>query len=639
MDWLVFDVEGDGLDATRLYCISWAHSSGAKGTATEAADCARIFERFERSVLVGHNIIRWDIPTIERLLGIDLSTRVLIVDTLATGWVLDPDRERHGLESYGVTFGIEKPHISDWEGLKLEDYVHRCEEDVRINVCVWKSHLEKLEALYDDPQDAISFLRYLQFKMGCARLQEESGWKLDVRAATEELRNLNEERERRQSDLAKVMPNVPTWDTKHPPKRMLKANGQPSELAKRWFDFVEFHGLPRSHVEPIEYIRGYEPPNPGSYSQIKDWLFSIGWKPRTFKYVRDTNTGKMRDVPQISLPNGGGICPSVSDLADDNPDVHVLVGFGALSHRIPVLGGFLRDAKDGRLSAKVAGLTNTLRFKHSEIVNLPKSDKPYAMGIRSSLVTDDGDELCGADMVSLEDRIKQHYIYEHDPKYVQELNRSDYDPHLDIALMANLMTKDEVEWYKYVDGLPEAKRKELSPDDLSDFKALKSLRGIAKNGNYACQYGPPRLVLTCGIDHNLATTLHKSYWKKNWAIREVAKRQKVKTIKVAGVESMWLLNPVSGYWYSLRTEKDIFSTLVQGTAAFVFDMWLRYVLRERPQLTGQFHDEIVLSVKKGFRKQAEDLLNNALKETNDILGLNRQLSIQVQFGNNYADIH
>lgn len=636
MEWTLFDVEGDGLDATKLHCLSWCDDGDNRGTEVSYSGMSDLVSDKKRHVLVGHNIIRWDIPTLERILQIDLSDKFL-VDTLALAWVLDPDRAKHGLESYGEDFGIEKPHIDDWENQSLDDYVHRCQTDVRINEALWKSQLERLSQLYDEPQDLLAYLRYISFKMGCARLQEESGWKLDEERVHTELKALTEERDKKFAELSRVMPDVPIRDIKSPPKRMLKGDGQPSELAKKWFLFLDREGLPRDHGEPVEYISGYEPPNPNSSDQKKDWLFSLGWKPRTFKYVRDTKTGEMRDIPQINLPNGGGICPSVLDLADDHPDVGVLAGYGVLSHRIGILNGFLRDVVDGRLKAKVAGLTNTLRFKHAEIVNLPKAEKLYAEGIRSCLVADEGEELCGADQSSLEDRIKQHYIFDYDPEYVHELNKPDYDAHLDIAGLVYDLSKhkegispDHVRVYKAGDK----SNKEL-------YNGIKNKRGIFKNGNYACQYGamPPRLVLTCDIDLKTAQLLYDAYWKRNWAIKEVAKNQKVKTIKVAGRQEMWLLNPVSGFWYSLRAKKDIFSTLVQGTAAYVFDLWVRELLKERPQLTGQFHDEIILSIKKGFRQQATDLLNRSIQKTNTLLQLNRELDISIQFGDNYGEIH
>jgi DNA polymerase I-like protein with 3'-5' exonuclease and polymerase domains len=102
---------------------------------------------------------------------------------------------------------------------------------------------------------------------------------------------------------------------------------------------------------------------------------------------------------------------------------------------------------------------------------------------------------------------------------------------------------------------------------------------------------------------------------------------------------MWLRNPINGFYYSLRYEKDIFSTLVQGSASYVFDLWVKEFRKERTQLTAQFHDEVVLCIREGAEKKAANLLQSAIKRVNDRLKLNRELAIDVQFGKTYADIH
>lgn len=156
---------------------------------------------------------------------------------------------------------------------------------------------------------------------------------------------------------------------------------------------------------------------------------------------------------------------------------------------------------------------------------------------------------------------------------------------------------------------------------------------IEHRGQYGA--GVSRLALTCDCDIETAKKVHETYWKRNWAIKAVAKEQVTK--KCDG--RLWLFNPISGFWYSLRTEKDIFSTLVQGSAAYCFDRWLAEVLQRRPQITGQFHDEFILCVKKGNREAVSDFLEECIQEVNSKLKLNRELSISIQFGESYADIH
>ena len=92
-------------------------------------------------------------------------------------------------------------------------------------------------------------------------------------------------------------------------------------------------------------------------------------------------------------------------------------------------------------------------------------------------------------------------------------------------------------------------------------------------------------------------------------------------------------------WYWLKTDKDRFSTLNQGTGTFCFDMWIRHVLARRRQLTGQAHDEGIWEIKVGYREQATKLLKDAIAQVNQKLKLNRELDVGVQFGRTYADIH
>lgn len=133
----------------------------------------------EADVLIGHNITRFDIPVIERLL--DIKVKAELIDTLALSWYLYPKRLKHGLEDWGEYFGVPKPKVDDWENLPLEEYVNRCQEDVKINKNLWKKIMKDLKKLYNGNMSEIKRLaRYLQFKMDCAREQERSQWKLDV---------------------------------------------------------------------------------------------------------------------------------------------------------------------------------------------------------------------------------------------------------------------------------------------------------------------------------------------------------------------------------------------------------------------------------------------------------------------------
>jgi CRISPR/Cas system endoribonuclease Cas6 (RAMP superfamily) len=96
-------------------------------------------------------------------------------------WVINLDRPSHGLESFGVDFGVPKPVITDWEGLTKEEYAHRCEEDVKINWLLWQNLIKRYKMIYGKEKETMDkFFQYLTFKMKSAYLAEEAGWRIDI---------------------------------------------------------------------------------------------------------------------------------------------------------------------------------------------------------------------------------------------------------------------------------------------------------------------------------------------------------------------------------------------------------------------------------------------------------------------------
>jgi hypothetical protein len=134
-----------------------------------------------------------------------------------------------------------------------------------------------------------------------------------------------------------------------------------------------------------------------------------------------------------------------------------------------------------------------------------------------------------------------------------------------------------------------------------------------------------------------AEKLLKAFWKINWAVLEVAANAKKKTVN----GQMWVRNPVNKYWYSLRHDKDVWSTLNQGTGAYCFDQWVAHYLSRRPNIIGQFHDESINSLPdtEGEKQEHEEVLQWAIEKVNQKLQLNVDLGVDVQFGYRYSDIH
>jgi len=613
----VFDIETDGLldEMTKIHVLSYS-CDGKDIISTGDYDEMREFFATHH-YLIGHNIIRFDIPAVEKILGIKVNAK--LVDTLALSWYLNFDRPKHGLESYGEDYGVPKPVIKDWNTLTYEEYAYRCSEDVKINSRLWRDIWHKLNKLYQDEGEMDRFIQYLSFKMDCAREQEALRWKLDVertQAAYDEIMALKQEKE---EQLADAMPRRILTAIRTKPKVMYKKDGNLSSHGERWTALCAENKMPIS-AEQMTVVVGDELANPNSNDQVKDWLYSLGWNPRTWKFLRDKVTGDERKIEQVR--KDGELCESVLDLSDVDPAVGILDGLTVLTHRAGILKSFLENVSDdGYLKAEVAGFTNTLRFRHAKpLVNLPSVDKPYGDVIRGVLTCPEGYTLCGADMTSLEDTTKRHYMKPLDPDYVLEMSREGFDPHLDLAKFAGDVTQEDIDDYNA------GKR----PD-------LKAVRKAYKVVNYSATYGvgAPKLAREAGMSQKDAKKLLTAFWERNWAIQNVAGSLRVREL----FGTMWLQNPVSKFWYQLRSDKDRFSTLNQGTGVFCFDSWVAICRQNGLQTIGQFHDEVIVITKLGDENETEGIMKGAVEKLNTKLSLNVPLGADVQFGNTYAAIH
>jgi DNA polymerase III alpha subunit (gram-positive type) len=100
--------------------ISWIDDKGkwqVKST-TDYENMRKVLVNPENT-LVCHNIVRFDVPLYEKILGIKV--RASVVDSLGLSWYLYPERGQrdHGLASYGIEFGILKTKVEgdEWAGL------------------------------------------------------------------------------------------------------------------------------------------------------------------------------------------------------------------------------------------------------------------------------------------------------------------------------------------------------------------------------------------------------------------------------------------------------------------------------------------------------------------------------------------
>ena len=628
MKFTVFDVETDGLleQLTRLHCLV-AHVYEddqflKEYVITNPWELANFLSTQE--LLIGHNIKRYDFPAIKKLTGYEHKGQVL--DTLALSWYLYPNEAEHGLEVWGERVGVAKPVITDWENLQIEDYVHRCRTDVEINTIIFNNFLSYFKEIYSDRGDYTGIMQYLTWKLDCAAEQEANPLTIDREYCKQTLQTLYTLVDERKSALAQAMPKVKKYTCKKKPSKMFTVKGELTKAGVAWLELLSDNDLEADFEGEISILKSTEEPNPTSTSQLKSWLFQLGWNPTVFNYVKDGDG--TRAVPQIQ-DKDKKLCPNIIVLAENYPVLENLKGLFMLQHRIGVLNGFLACSNEqGKMKAEIAGFTNTLRFRHKKpIANLPSVDKPYGKEIRGAIIAPDSNHLfCGSDMSSLEDTTKQHYMYFYDPDYVTQMRVPGFDPHLDIAVLSGMLTPEQVNEHK----LFETTKGEQGI-------SYKKIRSKAKVVNFSGIYGagPAKIALTTGMSLEEATLLHKIYWERNKSVKQIAKDCVVKTVR----DQMWLYNPVSGFWYSLRTDKDRFSTLNQGTGVYCFDTHIRNVRKQGIIISLQYHDEIGFTFTKELVEVIKAKLQKAIELTNQQLCLNVPLGISIDIGNNYAESH
>ena len=145
MQYTVFDIETDGLldNVTKIHCLSYQKFNNGtlieKNSLTNYENIKNFVQT--QSILVGHNIIRYDLPVLKKLLSIVVPKETKIIDTLGLSWYLYSSYDipkkgkkvSHGLETWGEILGVAKPKINDWSNLFIEEYINRCSEDVEIN--------------------------------------------------------------------------------------------------------------------------------------------------------------------------------------------------------------------------------------------------------------------------------------------------------------------------------------------------------------------------------------------------------------------------------------------------------------------------------------------------------------------------
>jgi len=651
--WLMFDIEANGLlddsdkkgpGATKIHCAGyWHHSFGAEvKTTTDYEEIKKLVE--EVDYLFIHNGILYDDLLCQKILGISFVEKV--VDTLGLSFYLHPRRLKHGLESWGNDLGIAKPEVTDWSEQPAEVYQNRVIEDVKIQAKLSYKLIKDLLELYDsDVAVARKLLFFLNDVLDIYQDMYKNPFTLDVETTISNLTELSGLKAEKIELLKKIMPPVPIYAEKSVPKVLYKQDKSLSHYGTEWYKLLDELGAP-SDILKVKYIVGYNEPNPGGDKQIKEFLFSLGWEPCTFKDVKEVSEfGEVsfRKVPQIK-DKDGLLTPSVLKLADKHPAIQELDTLGVLTHRIGILKGFL--ATYNKTNETIFGsanpensFTNTLRVRHKKpLVNLPKPKARFGKHIRRCLTAPEGKVIIGIDVVSLENYCRTNSIAFLDPSSIENLLDNTYDTQIALAEFAGLMSKEEVDRYKELKiMLKEAEH--LEPTLSKELQRLDSVRDKAKTTSYSALYGvrPAKLAKELGVLKSYADKLLMAYWGINWAVVTFADSAAVTQWN----NLKWIEHPFTKIKYEFRKDYSKFSSLNQGLGSWVVGRWVKEMRNLGVRITFFMHDEcqiIELDNKESIQNTLA-LAQIAMDEVNAELGFVVPIKVDSKVGRNYGDTH
>lgn len=637
------------LDADKIWQIK---------TTPKKEDVKKVFEN-PNNTIVGHNFFMFDIPALEKIFK-DINIQATILDSLVVAWYIEPNRikegKKYGLGDFAVEFGVEKPKIESWTDLSYAEYQNRVSQDCKINVSTWLKHLQMLRDLYENDDERIkSLLKFLMTKGKVYKMHQDNPLTLDVKQCEENLLLFDEMIKERVDKLKEVMPKIKNSVLRSVPKSMYIKNGKLSVAGEKWLSLIKSCNLKDDYSGQIEEVISYEDANPQSPIQVKAWLFSLNWLPEIYNETINTK-GQINKVPQLK-DKEKNLCKSIIKLSEQVPEIRELTDLSLLQHRRGYFTGFLRDKIRGnKIVADIGGLTNTLRIRHRTLVNLIKPSAPYGEYVRSLLLPTSNMVMIGSDIGALESVTRNNFVYDIDRKFVEDQSHPFYDPHLEICEIAGLMSESEVffyKWWKEKRKNPKITFEEIgdtptdidfilnsysSDEEKTEFHdKLDKKRHAGKQTNYSSMYGigKDKLSKELKITVKEAAKLIDAYWVKNKCVRTFSDSCETKTVN----GQLWVKNPLNNYFYSLRSQKDIFSTINQGTGDYIFTLWQHNLMKLGVILYGGFHDEIITCCNKEDCDDVIKKLKKAMELVNLQLKLKVPVGIDYKIGKSYSEVH
>ena len=365
---LVFDVETDGLDATKIWCIVAQDVDSKEIYAYGPDKLDAGYARLDSADgLVGHNIIGYDIPVIRKLMHKpDFAKDKTIIDTLVLSRLFNPVKDGgHSLNQWGNEIGFNKLEFKEFDTYS-EEMLEYCIRDVDVLEATHK----RLEKEMQDWGDSIQLEHEVAMHIN---RQEKNGFKLNAKHTHSLLVQFKMRMVEIEITLQKVFPPIIT-------ERFSEKTG------KQLKDDVEVF-------------------NVGSRQQIAKRLQSLG-----VKFNKTTEKGQIVINEKI--------------LAEINlPEAQMINEYLMLQKRVGLVEAWLESADDtdrvhGRVISNGA-VTGRMTHSSPNMGQIPSVSSEYGKECRQCWTVEEGNVLVGTDLSGIELRCLAHYMQ--DDNYTKEI--------------------------------------------------------------------------------------------------------------------------------------------------------------------------------------------------------------------------
>lgn len=422
-DYYAIDIETDDLNASRVWCMGWENiKTRDKGLCIGKAEIYSFLDAARGSVLVGHNGLKFDYPTVSRLVGIDCEASFYLLDTIVLSTIYNPSLEGgHSLHEWGNRLKMPKGEFNNFANGYTEEMGVYCQQDVAITAELFRK-ITKVLAKIGFSEQSLD----LQHKItAILYAQERNGFRFNMPESMYLYQHLRQLETSLKEQVHVVFPPR-TSLVRHGPIYKKDGGVRVQFLKDKQQLDVRTSG---------DYYEAYvhTPFNLGSAQQRVERLQELGWE-----HWPDEVTKKGNPKPF----DKGDLVPSLIEFLEANPtpEIELIARWMSYNGRANMINNWMEhyNEETGCIHGRLF-VADTLRFRHQAPnsanvpgVRLNKAGEVlmgeqglYTFEARNLWVARPQRVLVGTDAAGLELRMLAHYLNR--PSFTEQVVNG--DPH------------------------------------------------------------------------------------------------------------------------------------------------------------------------------------------------------------------